>query len=257
MDITIFAITGVFIIFLIFSYYLKVIRLSVPLVIIYLFYCFNYLIKTDHNLDSNNLIISDEKITNQIKTVTKTKALDKNIKNIDENQNSVLPKPIVSYTPKPIIIDSNIIIQKDIDNKKRPLSNDNIGSLEDSKIDKKEPVNDENNLYLNEIMICRGIYKRNPIKPGYNFINNVDSLFCYTKISNNGPKQEIKHIWSFEDKEVTSVVYNIKTSYNYRSWSKKNISPYQIGNWRVDVVDGKGNILGSRDFSVKSINSIY
>ena len=106
-------------------------------------------------------------------------------------------------------------------------------------------------------MICRGIYKRNPIKPGYNFINNVDSLFCYTKISNSGPKQEIKHIWFFEEQQITSVVYNIKTSYNYRSWSKKNISPKQIGNWRVDVVDEKGNVLGSRDFSVKSINSIY
>ena len=50
-------------------------------------------------------------------------------------------------------------------------------------------------------MICRGIYKRNPIKPGIKFINNVDSLFCYTKISNSGDKQEVKHIWYFENKE--------------------------------------------------------
>ncbi len=257
MDITTFAITGVFFIFLIVSYYLKVIRLSVPLVIIYLFYCFNYLIKTDHNLNSNNLIIRDERPPDRIKTLGNTKTPDKNIQSIDENQNRFIPKPIVSYTPKPIVIDSNIIIQKDIDDKSETLSSDNIGSLEDSKIDKKDTINDENNLYLNEIMICRGIYKRNPIKPGYNFINNVDSLFCYTKITNSGPKQEIKHIWFFEEQQITSVVYNIKTSYNYRSWSKKNISPKQIGNWRVDVVDEKGNVLGSRDFSVKSINSIY
>ena len=37
-------------------------------------------------------------------------------------------------------------------------------------------------LKLNEIMICRDIYKRNPVKPGIDFINTVDTLFCYTKI---------------------------------------------------------------------------
>ena len=78
----------------------------------------------------------------------------------------------------------------------------------------------KNPLKLNEMMICRGIYKRNPIKPGIKFLNNVDSLFCYTKISNIGNKQEVKHIWYFENKEMTTVSYNIKTSYNYRSWSK-------------------------------------
>ena len=106
-------------------------------------------------------------------------------------------------------------------------------------------------------MICRGIYKRNPIKPGYEFLNNVDSLFCYTKISNTGPKQEIKHVWYFEDKEISSVVYNIKTSYNYRSWSRKTIYPKQIGNWRVDVVARNGNIIGTRNFSIKSLNNSY
>ena len=105
--------------------------------------------------------------------------------------------------------------------------------------------------------ICRGIYKRNPIKPGINFINSVDSLFCYTKISNSGPKQEIKHIWYLEDIEMTSVAYNIKPSFNYRSWSRKTIYPNQTGQWRVDVVDFYGNILGTRDFTIKSISSTY
>ena len=112
-------------------------------------------------------------------------------------------------------------------------------------------------LTLNEIMICRGIYKRNPIKPGIKFINNVDSLFCYTKISNSGSKQEVKHIWYFENKEMTTVSYNIKTSYNYRSWSKKTIYPNQIGNWRVDVISKIGDLLGSREFTINSINTTY
>ena len=106
-------------------------------------------------------------------------------------------------------------------------------------------------------MISRVIYKRNPIKPGIKFINNVDSLFCYTKISNSGSKQEVKHIWYFENKEMTTVSYNIKTSYNYRSWSKKTIYPNQTGNWRVDVVSKIGDLLGSREFTINSINTTY
>ena len=46
----------------------------------------------------------------------------------------------------------------------------------------------------------------------------------------------------FQDKLITSVVYNIKTSYNYRSWSRKTILPSQIGQWRVDIVNDKDEI---------------
>ena len=121
----------------------------------------------------------------------------------------------------------------------------------------KKQNSDLKTLKLNELMICRGIYKRNPIKPGINFINSVDSLFCYTKISNSGPKQEIKHNWYLEGIKMTSVAYNIKPSFNYRSWSRKTIYPNQTGQWRVDVIDSYGNILGTRDFTIKSISSTY
>ena len=106
-------------------------------------------------------------------------------------------------------------------------------------------------------MICRGVYKRNPIKPGFTFSNNVDSIFCYTKISNKGPKQEIKHLWYYENKLITAVTYNIKTSYNYRSWSKKTILPSQTGEWRVDIIDDKENVLGSRKFKISSLNNAF
>ena len=130
--------------------------------------------------------------------------------------------------------------------------------VNDSNNEKNKKQNPElKTLQLNEIMICRGIYKRNPIKPGNNFINNVDSLFCYTKISNSGTKQEIRHIWYFEGNEITNITYNIKPSFNYRSWSRKTIYPNQTGQWRVDVTDSYDNILGTRDFTIKSISSSY
>ena len=68
---------------------------------------------------------------------------------------------------------------------------------------------------------------------------------------------EIKHLWYYENKLITSVTYNIKTSYNYRSWSKKTILPSQIGQWRVDIIDNRDRVLGSRKFQISTLNNAF
>ena len=259
MDIIFFLTTFIFLIFLIISYRLGVIKLSVPLIIIYFIFCFTYFINVDQPKKEDSINSTEDiNIPSMIKTEPYFEKVKENNQNIvNEKINNSIPKPIVSFTPKPIVIDSNIIINKDINKKREKIIKANNDTLNELIVANNKDDNQINTLKLNEIMICRGIYKRNPIKPGYNFFNNVDSLFCYTKISNSGPKQEIRHVWSYNNKEISSVVYNIKTSYNYRSWSKKTIYAKQIGDWRVDIVDQNGNVLGSRDFNVKSINNVY
>ena len=264
MDLFFVTISLVFILFLFISYFIGIIKLSSPLILIYLVFCFSYLI----NQDSLKKVIPDN---DNIIDVDKDKYVledyDKDINNKENLNSKIFPindfekekindisNPVVSFNPKPIIIDSNLIIQRNKEKIKYDNSNLNKDEVEIT----KEINNDNlNSLKLKEIMICRGVYKRNPIKPGFKFTNDVDSLFCYTKISNIGSKQEIKHVWYYQDKLITSVVYNIKTSYNYRSWSKKNIFPRQIGMWRVDIIDSKGHLLGSREFEISSLNDLY
>ena len=62
-------------------------------------------------------------------------------------------------------------------------------------------ISNADNLYLHDIKICRGIYKRNPVMPG-NFMNNVDTLFCYVKIENTNLKQEVIHEWYYENQHI-------------------------------------------------------
>jgi len=261
MDITFIVISIVFIIFIIIAYYLKVLRFSIPLVMIYCIFCFNYLINNENNNYNPPKIINKQNIEKpEYNSITKSNepVENKNKTSFVKKQpanNSVIPKPIVSYTPKPIMIDSNVnALDRDNTNK---ITSGLIMDNDHNSKDTNKQISDLKTLIMNEIMICRGIYKRNPIKPGINFINNVDSLFCYTKISNSGTKQEVKHIWYFEDVKITSVVYNIKPSFNYRSWSRKTIYPNQTGQWRVDVIDSYGNLLGTRSFTIKSISSTY
>ena len=239
-----------------------VIRLSSPLVLIYLVFSFGYLIKQDFeeesmpnvmtNVDKDNN--SSEGYVKDISSKQKLNLLNSQINDFEKEKTKEFSKPIVAFNPKPITIDSNLKIQKD---KNRNKSQETNLEKDNNLIVKNVDKDISSNLKLKEIMICRGVYKRNPIKPGFKFTNNVDSLFCYTKISNSGSKQEIKHVWYYQDKLITSVAYNIKTSYNYRSWSRKNISPNQVGKWRVDVIDSKDNILGSRKFDIASLNDLY
>ena len=256
MDFTFISVTLILIIFLFIAYLLKVIKLSTPLLLIYLIFCFTYIISNETSKDtikaSDNLSDIDNAKRNS-EIVDKRFAESRDFDNVNEKK-SEISKPVVSFNPKPIIIDTNLITQKE---KERIISSGNEIKEKNPKIIKEDEDKHSKQLKLNEVMICRGVYKRNPIKPGFTFSNNVDSLFCYTKISNKGPKQEIKHLWYYEDKLITAVTYNIKTSYNYRSWSKKSILPSQIGEWRVDIIDDKEKILGSRKFEISSLNNAF
>ena len=78
----------------------------------------------------------------------------------------------------------------------------------------------------------------------------IDSLFCYTKIRNSGEKQEIRHVWFYKNEIQSQIKYNIKTSNEYRSWTKKRINPNQKGNWRVEIQTSSGSLLGSIKFII-------
>ncbi len=272
MSIDFILITIIFLILITISYFLKSIRYSFPLVVIYFFYVITAIFNNNPNTDkvedskdnSDTLIKGKKEKENETnndfvlnrfgsESTSKDDAESKTIIHSNKNKDIIVnAKPIVSKNPKPIIIDTNIIntassFEKTI---KDTISSDNNLSNDDEVVKTKK-------LKLNEIMICRDIYKRNPVKPGIDFINTVDTLFCYTKISNSGLKQQVRHVWFFNNKEMTTVKYNIKPSFNYRSWSRKKIMKNQIGEWRVDVVDSNNELLGSINFNVNSINSAY
>ena len=101
-----------------------------------------------------------------------------------------------------------------------------------------------------QIEICKSIINRKPVSAGRSFSAGVDSLFCYTKIRNSGDKQEIRHVWSYKNEVQSQIKYNIKTSNEYRSWTKKRISSNQKGNWRVDIQTSTGQSLGSINFDI-------
>ena len=117
---------------------------------------------------------------------------------------------------------------------------------------KKTPLIEQ--ISVKDIKICKNIYKRTPVGSDVIFSNTVDSLYCYTRIQNTGSKEEVKHVWYYKDQVMTQVIYNVKKSNIYRSWTKKTILPNQIGKWRVDVINSEGTIIGSKKFEITSLS---
>jgi len=211
---------------------MKVPKTSFPLFIIYLIFVITNLPKTstkDEKLDSSFIAKS--------KDVNSFLSEDKRIVT-NENKKNVKPEPLVfkAEKNKPNNIDKN----KNISNSQ-------------SNQTKTNRTNENITLVVEDIKICKRIYKRTPIGSDIIFTSNVDSLYCYTRIKNPGPKREVKHIWFYDNQMMTQVRYNVRKSNIYRSWTKKTILPNQIGNWRVDIQDNNGTIIGSKTFEIKSI----
>ena len=120
----------------------------------------------------------------------------------------------------------------------------------DAKGTKIEKNKIRSDLTVKDIKICKSIYKRTPVGSDVVFTNTVDSLYCYSRIQNPGSKAEVKHVWYYENKVMTQVIYNVKKSNIYRSWTKKTILPSQVGKWRVDILDSYGTIIGSKKFKI-------
>ena len=226
---SIFIITISLIVLVYISFLIKVPKVSVPLVIVYFFFIINYLISGLNKLkkeDSSNFLDKDQIIE------------QKNI--ISDNnmfKNNVEPRPLV--IPK-------------IDVKKKKEINKKVEE-KITKMDSKSKLPSKpyaTTLTMRDMQICRSVKNRNPIGTDTYFENTVDSLFCYTRVQNTGGKQELTHIWFFEDQKIGTVRYNIKTSNIYRSWTRKTILSHQIGTWRVEVQDTAGVVIGSEFFYI-------
>ena len=217
------------------TFYLKAPKASIPLLVIYLFFMIRNQLsdKPDKfNMDNQNLTIPKNEVIveNEIN-------IDLELKNRDVEK-PIEPKPL-TFSSEPNLIEKNKVAKEEIKPKKSVKKKPNIEKI--------------TSLIVQDIEICKSIKNRTPIGSDVVFTNNVDSLYCFTRIQNPGPKREVRHVWYYDNQMMTQVRYNVKKSNIYRSWTKKTILSNQIGNWRVDIQDNNGTIIGSKNFEIKSI----
>tara|TARA_Y100000996_G_scaffold315256_1_gene251450 strand:+ start:470 stop:1183 length:714 start_codon:yes stop_codon:yes gene_type:complete len=225
ITLTLFLLLGV-------SYKLDIPKVSGPLVIVYLGFLF--LFRDDNQSFDNTITPSPLNDNNLVPGVTNFST-----KSGNPIKSNVKPKPLV--LPKTAPKGRRLVKPKE-----KPIKNYN----QEEKDKSNEPY--KTALTLRDIQICKDVINRNPVGTDIYFDNSVDTLFCYTRIQNSKGKQEVSHLWYFEEQLMAAVKYNIKTSNIYRSWTRKTILPNQIGAWRVEVQDSANVVIGSKDFIVSN-----
>ena len=217
-------------------------RASYPMVIIYIIFVYYQIPDRTQNKpvkisdttierDSDSVEFEEKEIKPSKKEIVANIKID-STKNESKTKNTPKPRfeaPVKKKPPKRV--------SEKLPNKSQNLTNRAVSDL-----------------VLKDIKICKYIKKRTPVGSDVIFSSNVDSLYCYTRIQNKGKKREVKHIWYYNDRMMTQVRYNVRKSNTFRSWTRKTIYPHQVGNWRVDIHDNNGTIIGSIDFEIKKLN---
>lgn len=104
---------------------------------------------------------------------------------------------------------------------------------------------------VQDIVFCKTIHDRNPMDVETNFINTVERVYCYTKLSSELDTTSISHVWYYNDTQMAIVDLDINSK-SWRTWSSKRIVKEWTGPWRVDVISSEGKIISSKEFQISS-----
>jgi hypothetical protein len=105
-------------------------------------------------------------------------------------------------------------------------------------------------LVLEEIQICTGVEDRQPVGVGTVFTDNLDKLYCFTKIGGAEGMTYVYHVWYFGNQEIARVKLPVNSP-SWRTWSSKTLN-MGLGNGYVEIVSESGAILGKAEFEIQA-----
>jgi Protein of unknown function (DUF2914) len=105
-------------------------------------------------------------------------------------------------------------------------------------------------LVLEEIQFYTAVEDRQPSGVGSVFPEDLDKLYCFTKIGGAEGTTYVYHVWYFGDKEIARVKLPVKSK-SWRTWSSKNLH-VGLGYGYVEVVSESGDILGRAEFKIQA-----
>ena len=105
-------------------------------------------------------------------------------------------------------------------------------------------------LVLEEIQFYTGVEDRQPSGVGSVFPEDLDKLYCFTKIGGAEGKTYVYHVWYFGGKEIARVKLPVKSK-SWRTWSSKNLH-MGLGYGYVEIVSESGDTLGRAEFKIQA-----
>ncbi|HHL73792.1 MAG TPA: DUF2914 domain-containing protein [Bacteroidetes bacterium] len=102
-------------------------------------------------------------------------------------------------------------------------------------------------LTVERMVIAENVVDREPEGDGTSFPAGTEKLYCFTHIKGAQEETTITHRWMMGDSVMAEVQLPVKST-SWRTWSSKNFVPGWAGEWKVQVLDGAGNVLKETSF---------
>jgi hypothetical protein len=96
-------------------------------------------------------------------------------------------------------------------------------------------------------IVTTGVADREPVNNLERVLAGNEKVIFFTELRNM-EGQTVKHRWSRGDESLAEVEFNVAGP-RWRVWSSKNLMPEWAGEWKVEVIDGEGNVVSEKSFS--------
>lgn len=110
-----------------------------------------------------------------------------------------------------------------------------------------QPALADGHVTVRDFILTNGIVNREPVGSLESFDVANGKAIVFARIKNDGPTTDMHFVWYLNDIERARKSLNVGTSSGWRTWSSSAVRP---GNWRVDLIDGNGNVLAQKAFAV-------
>ena len=101
---------------------------------------------------------------------------------------------------------------------------------------------------VEKIALGTGLESREIVGESTEFDVSAGRVYCWTKIVSENVPTTITHVWYADGEKAAEVPLSISYP-TTRTWSSKAI---WAGKWKVDVVSESGEVLDSRNFTVRA-----
>ena len=99
-----------------------------------------------------------------------------------------------------------------------------------------------------EVAIGKSIDKNMPVDTASAFPADVGAVVAWTRVTGAEAGTKISHVW-IHGADTAKVELNIGGS-PWRTYSRKTIGADATGDWKVEVQDSAGKVLGSKSFKI-------
>jgi hypothetical protein len=111
------------------------------------------------------------------------------------------------------------------------------------------PAEGPTSLAVVESALAHGVSKRRPVRPATEFMVG-DVAWAWVSVKNTGDAQPATMVWSRDGQVRSRLTLEIGTSARWRTWSRRTLRSADVGAWRVEVQDQRGDVIHTLTFEV-------